>query len=371
MSATSVQSEIHRQKCRGALAPLTAFACLAAFFIFILAGAENSSALGQRETRYTAGFRTMPLWDEHKNIYLEIGIWYPSQREESLLNLQDWSLSVAHNAKEAPGAFPLVLISHDAGGGMLSYGDTAADLARNGFVVMAPTHSLDNFADSSGIFNPAQILERPKELAFVLAATAGTDSLRFIDYDRLAVLGVGSGAATALSLAGGLPDFKAYLNYCADIGDGEPYCSDLAQKRMRDGEHLPPVSFDFSKPHISALILAAPACGMFFTRAGLVAVKQPVLIFTPKTDSINNAALHGELIKRNLPLPPAVVVLNSDSTNLLAPCAENIIEFDGLNCREADENALEQRQKEFNAPLLSFLKNLLGEPSRTPPRPAH
>ena len=43
---------------------------------------------------------------------------------------------------------------------------------------------------------------------------------------------------------------------------------------------------------------------MFFTREGLAAVKQPMLVFTPKTDSINNAALHGELIKRNLPLPP-------------------------------------------------------------------
>lgn len=371
MSLISVASETHRQKNRGALAPLTAFACLAALMVFTLAGAESASALGQRDSRYTAGFRTMPLWDEHKNIYLEIGIWYPSQREESLLNLQDWSLSVAQNAKEAPGAFPLVLISHDAGGGMLSYSDTAANLARNGFVVMAPTHSLDNFADSSGIFKPTQILERPKELAFVLAATAGTNSLRFVDYDRLAVLGVGSGAATALSLAGGLPDFKAYLNYCADIGIGEPYCSDLAQKRMREGEHLPPASFDFPKPHISALILAAPACGMFFTREGLAAVKQPMLVFTPKTDSINNAALHGELIKRNLPLPPATIVLNGDSTNLLAPCGENVIELNGLNCREADEDALAQRQKEFNTPLLAFLKNILGEPTHLPPRPVH
>ena len=106
-------------------------------------------------------------------------------------------------------------------------------------------------------------------------------------------------------------------------------------------------------------------------REGLAAVKQPMLVFTPKTDSINNAALHGELIKRNLPLPPATIVLNGDSTNLLAPCGENVIELDGLNCREADEDALAQRQKEFNTPLLAFLKNILGEPTHLPPRPVH
>ena len=358
---------------RGALAPLLVFIRLSAVFVlFAFATPQGALALGQREPLHTAGFRSMPLWDEERNFHLEVGIWYPSHRQEVQLNIQDWTLSVAPNAKEAPGSFPLVLISHDAGGGMFSYADTAADLARQGFVVVAPTHGLDNFADSSGIFTAGQILNRPKELAFILTALRGTGSLSFIDYERLGVLGAGSGAATALSFAGATPDFKAYRDYCANAGAAEPYCSSIAQDHMGEISALPPSAFDFPRPRICALALAAPACGMFFTREGLAAVRQPVLIFTPKTDSINNAVAHSELLKRNLPLPPAVIRLDKeDSTDLLTPCAEGILDFDGLSCPPPDEDALKQRQHDFHAPLTAFFKNLLGEPGPTPLKPMH
>lgn len=357
----------------GALAPLLMFLRLCAIIVlFALAAPHDASALGQRETRYTAGFRSIPLWDEQNNFHLEVGIWYPSHRQESQVNIQDWSLSFAPDAKEAPGSFPLVLISHDAGGGMFSYGDTAAALARQGFVVMAPTHSLDNFIDSSGIFKPGQILDRPKELAFILTALKGTNSLRFIDYARLGVLGAGSGAATALSFAGAVPDFDAYRNYCTGSGAAEPYCSPIAQNRMGKITSLPPAAFDFPRTSISALVLAAPACGMFFTPKGLAAVRQPVLIFTPKTDSINYATAHGELIRRGLPLPPAIIHLDKDdSADLLTPCADGIIDFGGISCPPLDEEILTQRQQDFNAPLAAFFKNLLGEPGPTPLRPMH
>lgn len=314
----------------------------------------------------------MSLSNAQQNTHLEVGIWYPAQRAEAILNIQDWSLSAAHNAREAPGLFPLVLISHDAGGGLLSYHDTAADLARQGFVVAAPTHSRDNFMDSSGIFSPGQILDRPGELSFVLSGLLGANSLSFIDYSRIAVLGVGSGAATALALAGGIPDFEAYRNYCASVGAGEPYCSDLAQERFNQLSGLPENWPQWPRPRILALVLAAPACGMFFTSSGLADVRQPTLIFAPETDSINRAQSHAELIKRSLPVPPGVITLDGqDSIDLAAPCAEHITDFDGLSCLPPDEDRLEQRQVSFNIPLTAFLKSQLGEPRAAPAKPVH
>ncbi len=338
----------------------------------VLAAPQAALAFGSGGESHTAGFRTMSLWDAELNTHLEVGIWYPAQRTETRLNIQDWSLLAARNAKEAPGLFPLVLISHDAGGGMLSYHDTAADLARQGFVVVAPTHGRDNFMDNSGIFMPGQILDRPGELSFVLSGILGTNSLSFIDDSRIAVLGVGSGAATALALAGGTPDFEAYRNYCASVGAGEPYCSDLAQERFKQSSGLPEGWPQWPRPHISALVLAAPACGMFFTRTGLADVRQPTLIFAPETDSINNAQTQVELIKRSLPAPPEVITLDDqDSIDLAAPCAEQIIDFDGLICLPPDEDRLEQRQASFNIPLAAFLKSHLGEAHVAAPKPVH
>ncbi len=329
-------------------------------------------ALGARGMEYTAGFRTMSLWDEQRDIRLEVGIWYPAQREESILNLQDWSLPVARNAKEAPGQFPLVLISHDAGGGMLSYHDTAEDLARQGFVVIAPTHNLDNFTDSSGIFKPGRILDRPAELAFVLSGVLGANSLGFIDYSRLGLLGFGTGAATVLSLAGGIPDFEAYWDYCAGLGLSDPYCSSLAQERMGEVVSLPQTSPELPRLNVSAVILAAPAYAMFFPRPALAAVKQPLLIFDPQTDSLNGALAHAAMLASNLPASPKIIKLeNEDSADLLAPCAEFVVDFDGLNCRPPDVETLQQRHADFNTPLAAFLKEYLGVPLSSLSKPVH
>ncbi len=354
---------------RGALAPLLLLVCLA--FLPALSAPDAALALGSQGVNYTAGFRTMSLWDEQKDIRLEVGIWYPAQREESSLNLQDWSLSVARNAKEAPGLFPLVLLSHDAGGGMAAYHDTAADLARQGLVVAAPTHNLDNFADSSGMFKPGRILDRPAELAFVLSGILGANSLSFIDHTRIALMGVGTGAATALTLAGGLPDFASYWDYCAGSGASEPYCSSLAQERMREISYLPDAYPELPRLRVSALVLAAPAYGMLFPRAALTAVRQPALIFAVKTDSLNGAAAHAEMLSRNLPAPPKMIRLNEDAADLLAPCADSVIDFDGLICRPPDLELLEQRYADFNIPLAAFLKSRLGGPLPAPGKAAH
>ena len=372
---------------RGAAAPLRLagrifqaragadFKALCLMFVAVavlLAAPQNGLALGGNEATYTAGFRAMSLWNAQENTSLEVAIWYPAQREEARLNMQDWSLAAARNAKETPGRFPLVLISHDAGGGMLSYHDTAADLARQGFVVVAPTHRQDNFMDSSGIFKPAQILDRPGELAFVLSGIFGANSLIFIDPSRIAVVGVGSGAATALALAGGVPDFEAYRAYCAGPGAAEPYCSDLAQARFSQVASPPQGWPHWTRPRLKALVLAAPAGGMFFPRAGLGNVKLPTLIFAPETDSINNAQIHAEFIRRALPVSPEVISLDKqDSADLAAPCADNILDFDGLNCLPPDEDALEQRRIAFNIPLAAFLKTQLGGVHPAVPKPAH
>ena len=353
---------------RGALAPLL-LTCLA--LVFMLAAPQNVPAFGSKGLQYTAGFKTMSLWDESKAIRVEAGIWYPAQREESSLTLQDWNLSVARNAKAAPGLFPLVLLSHDAGGGLASYHDTASDLARQGFVVIAPTHNFDNFADSSGMFKPGQILDRPRELAFVLSGILGAESMDFIDHTRIALMGIGTGAATALSVAGARPDFEAYWQYCAGPGNNEPYCSLLAQERMRQIVHRSDPPPELPHLRISALVLAAPAYGMFFPHTSLSTIKQPTLIFAPKTDSLNQAAHHATMIGRDLPITPEIITLNEDSTALLAPCAEYTVDFDGLACQPLDEITLEQRYANFNIPLAVFLKSRLGGPLPALEKAAH
>ena len=140
---------------------------------------------------------------------------------------------------------------------------------------------------------------------------------------------------------------------------------------MNAASYLPEPNFDLPQVRISALVLAAPAYGMFFTRESLAAVKQPTLIFAVKTDSLNKSASHAELIARNLPAPPEIIRLDEDAADLLAPCADYIIDFDGLTCLPPDENLLRQRHADFNMPLAVFLKSRLGGPLPAPAKAAH
>ena len=62
-------------------------------------------------------------------------------------------MSVSSNAPVRGKNLPLVVMSHGNGGSLLSRFDTAIALADAGFVVVAVTHTGDNYADQSRNLN--------------------------------------------------------------------------------------------------------------------------------------------------------------------------------------------------------------------------
>ena len=52
--------------------------------------------------------------------------------------------SASRGAAPVEGQHPLVVLSHDSAGSRFSLHALASQLARNGFVVVAPTHAHDN-----------------------------------------------------------------------------------------------------------------------------------------------------------------------------------------------------------------------------------
>jgi predicted dienelactone hydrolase len=60
-------------------------------------------------------------------------------------------MDVARGAPVSGDALPLVVISHGNGGGPASHADLALALANAGYVIVAPIHSGDNYADQSAV----------------------------------------------------------------------------------------------------------------------------------------------------------------------------------------------------------------------------
>ena len=219
----SMKRPFTRHKFRHVI-PLLVLVVILAFFV------SSAQAGGTTPKLPNPGFRSVGLWDQTIPLRMDIAVWYPSSRLPTELSLEEWSLRVARNGSAVPGKYPVILLSHTMAASRLASHDLAAALARNGFLVIAPTHPTDNTDDTSGVFHAALFANRPKHLLMALAAVEQSSVLGpLMDRSRIGVLGVGAGAATALQLAGALPDISRLSEICPETENGNPLCSQWAK----------------------------------------------------------------------------------------------------------------------------------------------
>ncbi len=207
---------------------LCLFVCLAAL-AWTLALSGEGKARGARPQQFQPGFRTIGIWNPATQTRMDVAVWYPSLRPPKDLRIDGWSISVAKNGREIPGQYPVILISHGSGGSRLSVHDLAAALARQAFIVIAPTHPGDNAEDVSEMYRARLFMERPRNLLQALEAVLGSPELApLADESRIGLLGVGSGAATVLQLAGAAPDLSLLPAYCPPENSSDFLCTNWA-----------------------------------------------------------------------------------------------------------------------------------------------
>jgi predicted dienelactone hydrolase len=200
----------------------------AAFAVVLLLAfsAVSAFASGASPSLPNPGFLSVGLWDEENDMRLDIAVWYPTQRAMQDIHLKGWSFRAGKDGTPIPGLYPIILLSHNAASSRLASHDLAAHLARHGFIIIAPTHPKDNVADTSGFFHAANFAERPNHLVRALERVSAVPSIAAVmDRNRVGVLGVGSGAATALQLAGAVPDLSRLSGYCPKDILLDPLCS--------------------------------------------------------------------------------------------------------------------------------------------------
>lgn len=95
-------------------------------------------------------------------------------------------------------------MSHGNGGSLLSRFDTAIALADAGFVVVAVTHTGDNYADQSRNLN---VMGRSRHISRSIDHLLLTwDARETIDPVRIGIFGMSSGGFTALTSIGAIAD---------------------------------------------------------------------------------------------------------------------------------------------------------------------
>ena len=304
-----------------------------------------------------AGFRHITIPDPG-NPAIEANIWYPSNTASrpNALGLQ--TQVVAADAAVAGTGLGLIALAHGTGGNANNHFDTGIALADAGFVVVAPTFTGDSTQDRS---RALMIWNRPRLLHVVLdyMLASWPDHDR-IDPHRVGAFGFSAGGFTVLVAAGGTPDMNAVAPHCKAHPD-EWTCTMIARFHTPNAQPAPlPASIWVHDSRIRAAVVAAPALGYAFGKAGLSAVHVPVQLWRAEDDRILPTPFYTEPVAADLPVKPDYhVVAKADHLDFLSPCSAALTQAAPAVCLTEPGFSRAAFHADFDKEVVVFFRNNL------------
>ncbi len=283
------------------------------------------------------------------------GIWYPTIDEPHDVSTGGLSQWVALNGTVKGRELPLIVLSHGGGGSYAGHYDTALALARAGFVVAAISHAGDTYDDQSKVM---MLWRRPAQLSRLIDYMQSNWRERaVIDAQRIGAFGFSNGGFTVLVEAGGIPDLTKIDPYCAS-NPTHDLCTALAEAGVHSVSVLK-IPSDAWKPdpRIKAIAAAAPAFGFTFDRAGLAAVRIPVLLWRAADDRHQPSPWYEDHIRDALPLAPDYhVEAGAGHYAFLPPCSARMLKSAPRICADAPGFDRADFHKRLNAQLIQFFQ---------------
>jgi predicted dienelactone hydrolase len=225
---------------------------------------------------------------------------------------------------------PLIVISHGTGGDFRSHLATAEALARAGFVVVALTHTGDNWRDQS---RASDLGGRTRQVSvlidYMLTAWEGRGG---IDAKQIGAFGYSAGGFTMLAAAGGEPDMTRVVEHCRSHPDYFD-CRLVAQNPSTGSPAARDALVIHRDPRLKTLVIAAPALGFTFAGKGLAKVTQPVQLWQAGADQILPAPSYVEPVRAALPKPPEFFrVEGAGHYDFMPPCSAQLKLFAQAIC---------------------------------------
>ncbi len=304
------------------------------------------------------GFQQVTIADPgHRSI--GAAIWYPTTANPGFALLGLTGERVATGGPVSGEGLPLIVISHGTGASSFAHADTALALAAHGFVVIAPTHTGDNFQDSSDVgkadwlANRARHVERAIDMALQTWKDRG-----HIDQHKIGIFGFSAGATTALINLGGTPDLTRIASQCTL--HPEFVCKLMTPAGYRNVKQIvwP------SDPRISAAVIAAPGLGFTFRPNGLSNVHAAVQLWSGSADQTVPYSTNAGTVAQLLPSrPDEHVVGGAVHYSFLMPCG--LIGPPQL-CKDPNGFNRAAFHKTFNDLVVKFFQTKLTSSARAP-----
>ncbi|WP_241018429.1 dienelactone hydrolase [Paraburkholderia sp. Tr-20389] len=289
---------------------------------------------------------------------LTAGIWYPTDAPATPHTLGNVTQMVAPGAPVTGHDLPLVVMSHGGGGWYDGHYDTAIALAHAGFVAAAVSHAGDTFDDQSRVL---ELWRRPAQLHRMVDYML--DEWRWhgrLDASRVGAFGFSNGGFTVLVAAGGTPDLSSIAPHCEAHPDDD-LCEALKHMGVdpRIGADVPASAW-VHDPRIKAAVIAAPAFGFTFGRAGLANVHVPVQLWRAADDRHQQHPYYDEAVRAALPHAPDYhVVAGAGHYDFLPPCDVRLAHKRPELCNSLPGFDRAAFHEQFNAAVVQFFQATL------------
>ncbi|WP_018610490.1 alpha/beta hydrolase family protein [Uliginosibacterium gangwonense] len=287
----------------------------------------------------------------------DVMVFYPTEAPEVAWQAGPYTVEASLQVPGVAGQkFPVLLLSHGHLGSPLSHRQLASMLARNGFIVVAPTHYGDS-ATTPAAYSQIKVLrERPRQAQAALEAFL--QDARFAgqaDTTRIGMIGYSAGGYTALILVGAQPDFNEADRYCRNQPQDFASCGDqYVEGQVGELSTWKPLV----EPRLKALILIDPLAVMFNAK-GLAPIHIPTLLMRPQDDSYLSAPHNSEVIAKGMNPAPQTLTLPGRHFVFVDLCPGTLSASYPLICKDeagVDRAAVHQK---IEAEILRFLREYL------------
>jgi predicted dienelactone hydrolase len=311
---------------------------------------------------------------------LQVTLWYPAiegavERDILVGDAQAPVFRAGRAAAGAPwrkgGRLPLVVLLHGFGGSARQMTWLGTALARYGFVAAAVDHPGTNGLEPitpEGVYAP---WERAHDLRLVIDRLLSDPVIGpRIDKSRIAAAGFSLGGWTAVLLAGGMPDFDHFRDFCASTQRDE-ICEPQREYPV-DFKQQPAL---LAKPHavllaagarqsqrderVRSVVLLAPALGKALARDSLHAIDVPVLVIAGDADRVTPVSTNASLIAASIPEAQLEVMRGVGHYTFLSPCGEAGLRHAAPYCTDGPGIDRESVHRQTLDRIVRFLRTAL------------
>ncbi len=302
----------------------------------------------------TVGFERVRI-ARQGGVPLDAAFWYPSDAPETLMHLSLSDQPVARDGPLTGRGLTLVAISPGTLGSWEEHADTAWALAKAGFVVVSAT---PDEVTAQGKF---KLADRAGQLGDVIDFALHHWRAAALERSQaVGIFGFSLGGFTALVSAGGRPDPALMRSHCRQVLS-EWSCTMQSGGRLDPDDLASPGSGLRHGARVGALVVAAPALGAVFGRAGLAPVGIPVQLWQAGDDDVLAEPWNAQAVKRDLPDSPEFhLVAGAAHGDFTAPCAAENRYARSRLCTDATGFSRSAFHEAFNSQVVRFFRQWLG-----------